>query len=308
VTAPAPAEIHATVARALAEDLRLGDVTTEALFPVPMRARAAIVAREAMILAGVAVARRVFTEVDAAIRVRRALRDGATVPAGGTVMVLEGDGRSLLAAERTALNFLQHLSGIATLTGRFCAAVKGYRARILDTRKTTPGLRALEKWAVRLGGGQNHRQSLGDGVLIKDNHLALLRAQGRGIADACRAARERGPHGLRVIVEAQTPAEVREALAGAADVILLDNMPVSMVREAAALIKGRALVEVSGGVTLRTAREFAAAGADFISIGALTHSAPAADLSLDLAPARRPARRSLRGPSPPTGSHHGRGR
>jgi nicotinate-nucleotide pyrophosphorylase (carboxylating) len=293
VTGPSPTDIHAAVAIALGEDLRLGDVTTAALFPAPIRARASIVAREAMILAGVAVARRVFAEVDASIRVLRASRDGARVPAGRRVMVLEGDGRSLLAAERTALNFLQHLSGIATLTGRFCAAVKGYRARILDTRKTTPGLRALEKWAVRLGGGLNHRQSLGDGVLIKDNHLALLRAQGRGIADACRAARERGPHGLRVIVEAQTPAEVREALAGQADVILLDNMPVAMIRQAAALIKGRALIEVSGGVTLATLREIAAAGADFISIGALTHSAPAANLSLDLAP---------------SGTRHGRAR
>jgi nicotinate-nucleotide pyrophosphorylase (carboxylating) len=197
-------------------------------------------------------------------------------------------------AERVALNFIQRLSGIATLTARFCEAIKGYPTRILDTRKTTPGLRALEKWAVRLGGGFNHRHSLGDGILIKDNHIELLKSQDKSVTDACRLAREHGPHGLRIIVEAQSLAQVRDALKGHADVILLDNMSPSQVREAVAVIKGRALVEVSGGITLESAREMAAAGADYLSIGALTHSAPAANVSMDLvaAPKSRGAARS----------------
>lgn len=303
MTAPTLPQIQAAIRRALDEDLALGDATTAALFAAPLPARAAIVAHEPLILAGAAVARAVFAEVDAALRVVRALEDGTAVRNGTTVLVVEGDGRSLLSAERVALNFLQHLSGIATLTGRFCAAVKGYRTRILDTRKTTPGLRELEKWAVRLGGGVNHRRSLGDGLLIKDNHLALLRAQGGDVTAACQLVRERGPHGLRVIVEAQTIREIREALAGKADVILLDNMTPALVREAVGLIKGRALVEVSGGVTLATVRDFAAAGAEFISIGALTHSAPAANLSMDLTAVRRSRR-----PRPALGGSRGRRR
>jgi nicotinate-nucleotide pyrophosphorylase (carboxylating) len=287
---PPHQEIRVAVSRALTEDLRAGDVTTEALFPTPVRARGAITAHQDMTLAGIAVARETFFQVDPAIRVVKTLKDGEAIASGRLVLVVEGDGRSLLMAERVALNFLQRLSGIATLTARFCGEVRGYRTRILDTRKTTPGLRALDKWAVRLGGGLNHRQSLGDGILIKDNHLALLRGQRIGLAEACRLARERGPHRFRIIAEAKTLSEVTQALQGQADVILLDNMPPALVRDAVSLIKGRAVVEVSGGVTLSTARELAAAGADFISIGALTHSAPATDLSMDLAPIRRARR------------------
>jgi nicotinate-nucleotide pyrophosphorylase (carboxylating) len=290
VTSPTPQQIRAAVRTALEEDLALGDATTSALFPGPLHARATVIAHEPVILAGITVARRVFTEVDASLKIIRASSDGTAVEKETVVMVVEGDARSLLMAERVALNFLQHLSGIATLTGRFHAAVQGYRTRILDTRKTIPGLRVLEKWAVRLGGGFNHRHSLGDGLLIKDNHLALLEAQGVGLADACRLTRERGPHGLRVIVEAQTLAQVRAALAGEAEVILLDNMTPAMVREAVGLIKGHALMEVSGGVTLETVRDLAGAGVDFISIGALTHSAPAANLSMDIGATRRSRR------------------
>ncbi|WP_447972624.1 carboxylating nicotinate-nucleotide diphosphorylase [Nitrospira sp. Kam-Ns4a] len=286
---PARAQIRAVVRAAIEEDLAQGDVTTAALFPDPAPARGTIVARQALTLAGVAVAREVFAEVDPSLRIVRALRDGTLVRKGRAVLVVEGDGRSILMAERVALNFLQRLSGIATLTSRFRAAVRGYPTRILDTRKTTPGLRALEKWAVRLGGGTNHRQSLADGILIKDNHLALLRGRGLGLTAACRLARERGPHGLRVIVECQSLEEVRAALDGAADVILLDNLSPADVRAAVGLIKGRTLVEASGRITLETARELAAAGADLLSIGALTHSAPAADLSLDLVPLRHRA-------------------
>ena len=196
-------------------------------------------------------------------------------------MVIEGNARSLLMAERVALNFLQHLSGIATLTARFCKAVRGRRVKILDTRKTTPGLRALEKWAVVLGGGHNHRHSLGDGVLIKDNHLELA---GHDVASACRRVRTHAPRSLKIEVEARTLGEVRAALDGKADIVLLDNMPVPAIKRAIKLIRHRAIVEVSGGVTLANVRKIAAAGPDRISIGALTHSAPATDLSMDIVP------------------------
>jgi len=292
---PAPYQaIRTAVRTALAEDLLLGDATTAALFPIPLHAKANIVAHQRLVVAGVTLACEVFAEVDPAIKIRKMTQDGSTVALNAMILNAEGDARSLLMAERVALNFIQRLSGIATLTARFCEAIKGYPTRILDTRKTTPGLRALEKWAVRLGGGFNHRHSLGDGILIKDNHIELLKSQDKSVTDACRLAREHGPHGLRIIVEAQSLAQVRDALKGHADVILLDNMSPSQVREAVAIIKGRALVEVSGGITLESAREMAAAGADYLSIGALTHSAPAANVSMDLvaAPKSRRAARS----------------
>jgi nicotinate-nucleotide pyrophosphorylase (carboxylating) len=290
-------KIRDAVRLALAEDVALGDATTAALFPIPVGAKGTIVAQQPLIVAGMAVAREVCAQIDPAIKIIRATDDGSKVKNNAIVLVVEGDGRSLLMAERVLLNFLQRLSGVATLTARFCQATKGYPTRILDTRKTTPGLRALEKWAVRLGGGVNHRHSLGDGMLIKDNHLALLHAQGRNVADACRLAREHGSHGLRIIVEAHSLAHVREALTGEADVILLDNMTPAQVRQAVAMIKGRALVEVSGGITLDIAGEMAAAGADYLSIGALTHSAPAANLSMDIVAAIRSgrSRKAVRG-------------
>ncbi len=285
MAAPPLRPIRDAVRLALREDLADGDATTTALFPSPIVARAHIVAEQRLVAAGIAVARAVFTAVDKRLRVVRAVRDGAQVGVGARVMTVEGDARSLLMAERTALNFLQRLSGIATLTARYCEAVRGSRVLILDTRKTTPGLRALEKWAVRLGGGANHRMSLGDGLLIKDNHLALWRASpGQGPAEACRRARRVAPRRLPLVVEAKTLQEVREALAGQPDIILLDNMKVRTIRKAVALIDGRALVEVSGGVTLDNVRAIAAAGPDRISIGALTHSAPAANVSMDLIP------------------------
>ena len=288
MSGPLLADIRSAVRRALDEDLRGGDVTTSALFPAPLHARGTIVAHESVTAAGVAAARYTFLAVNRTVKIVRSVRDGAKVERGSPVLVVEGDARSLLMAERIALNFLQRLSGIATLTAHFREAVRGYRVKILDTRKTTPGLRALEKWAVRLGGGRNHRYSLGDGVLIKDNHLAVLRTQGLGLAEACRTAREHAPHGLKIEVEAQTLQEVRHAVDGGADIILLDNMDVPSIRSAVDLIKGRALVEVSGGVSLANIREIAAAGPDFISIGALTHSAPAANLSMDIVLLSRP--------------------
>ncbi|MDR4476263.1 MAG: carboxylating nicotinate-nucleotide diphosphorylase [Nitrospira sp.] len=278
--------IRSAVQQALSEDLASGDVTTSALLPAAIQATATIVAHQPMTVAGVAVAREVFLAVDPSVRMTTPVRDGDAVKPDTPVLAIRGDVRSLLMAERVAVNFLQQLSGIATLTARFCAAVRGFPTRILDTRKTTPGLRAFEKWAVQLGGGKNHRFSLGDGVLIKDNHLAVLRATGVDVAGACRLARAGAPHGLRIEVEAKTLQEVKEALAGKADIILLDNMSPAMVRQAVALIKQRALVEVSGGMTLQTVAAMAQAGADFISVGALTHSAPAANLSMDLAVSR----------------------
>ncbi len=281
---PPLSQIRAAVRAALDEDLALGDVTTSALVPDPIHARGTILAHEPIVVAGVAAACRVFAEVDGSLLVRPLLDDGQRAEEGSTILTIEGDARSILMGERVALNFLQHLSGIATMTADFCRVLRGYGTKVLDTRKTLPGLRALEKWAVRLGGGWNHRHSLGDGLLIKDNHLAVLRAQQIGLAAACRRARERGPHGLRVIVEAHTLEDVREALEGAADVILLDNMNPESVRTAVDMIKDRALVEVSGGITLENAVQMAAAGAQTLSIGALTHSAPAANLSMDIVP------------------------
>jgi len=275
-------QLRAVVQAALAEDLAHGDVTTSALFPRSIQARAAIVAHQPITVAGVAVAREVFLAVDPSLRIVKSINDGATVKPDAEVIVIRGDVRSLLMAERVAVNFLQRLSGIATLTAKFCAAVRNTGTAVLDTRKTTPGLRALEKWAVHLGGGRNHRFSLGDGVLIKDNHLAVLRSTGIDVAGACRLARAGAPHGLRIEVEAKSLQEVKEALAGKADIILLDNMSPALVQQAVALIKKRALVEVSGGITLQTVADMAQAGVDFISVGALTHSAPAVDLSLDL--------------------------
>jgi nicotinate-nucleotide pyrophosphorylase (carboxylating) len=282
LSAPSLQTIRKAVQRALDEDLDHGDVTTSALFPRSIQARAAIVAHQPITVAGVAVAREVFLAVDPSLRIVTTINDGAAVKPGAEVIVVRGDVRSLLMAERVAVNFLQRLSGIATLTAKFCTAVRKTATAILDTRKTTPGLRALEKWAVHLGGGRNHRFSLGDGVLIKDNHLAVLRSTGIDVAGACRLARAGAPHGLRIEVEAKSLQEVKEALAGKADIILLDNMSAALVRQAVALIKKRALVEVSGGITLQTVADMAQAGVDFISVGALTHSAPAADLSLDL--------------------------
>lgn len=275
--------IREIVACALAEDLGTGDVTTQALFRTHVPASGTIVAEEpeGLALAGLAVAVEVFAQVDPSLTNTLSFADGDRVPAGAAVLTVTGDGRSILKGERVALNFLQRLSGIATLTAKFCDAVKGFKTRIIDTRKTTPGLRALEKWAVTLGGGANHRYGLADGILIKDNHLALA---GGDVARACRQARERAPHGLKIEVEVQSLDVVQAALDGGADIILLDNMKVPAIRKAVEMIKGRATIEVSGGVTLGNVREIAAAGPDLISVGALTHSAPAARFSMDIVP------------------------
>ena len=288
-TLPA-AEIRRAVRQGLEEDLAQGDATTSALFSSPVPARAEIIAQQLLVVAGMAAAVQTFLIVDPSLRLSVSKRDGDHAKNGEPLLHIEGDGRSILQAERVALNFLQHLSGIATVTQRFCQAVRGYPANILDTRKTLPGWRALQKWAVSLGGGINHRQSLSDGILIKDNHLVLLQENRRPVERACQLAHARRSSALPIIIEVESLSEVRQALAGKPDIILLDNMAPDLVRRAVALIKKQALVEVSGGITLKNVRAMAAAGADRISIGALTHSAPAATVSLVMTLAR-PSRR-----------------
>ncbi|TKB66511.1 MAG: carboxylating nicotinate-nucleotide diphosphorylase [Nitrospira sp.] len=290
---PPVADIRRAVRLALQEDLPRNDVTTEALFPAPTPARARIIAQQSLVIAGLAAAVHTFEAMDASLVLSLHRQDGERAQDGDCLLQIEGDGRSILKAERVALNFLQHLSGVATLTRQFCDAVHGYPVTILDTRKTIPGLRALQKWAVVLGGGTNHRRSLSDGVLIKDNHLVLLNQTTTPILTACRKAKANAPRGMKMIVEVESLAEVRQAIAGQADIILLDNMNPATARQAIRLIKGRALVEVSGGITLKNVRAMAAAGPDRISIGALTHSAPAATLSLVLEPRRRHQPRSF---------------
>ena len=284
-----PEHLQTTIRAALAEDLGTEDVTTNALLSLPMPAKASIIAHENLTIGGLAIVQRVFREVDTKILIETKRTDGQSARAGTVLLTATGEAKSLLRGERVALNFLQHLSGIATLTKKFCQAVQGYSTTILDTRKTIPGLRALEKWAVRLGGGRNHRLTLGEGILIKDNHLALLKSQGIRLSEVCRIAREQGPHGFRICVEAKSLDEVKKVLSGYPDIILLDNMPPAMIKNAINYIKGRALVEISGGVTLSNVQQMAATGANFISVGALTHSAPAVNISMDITP--RPKKR-----------------
>ncbi|MDH4153237.1 MAG: carboxylating nicotinate-nucleotide diphosphorylase [Nitrospira sp.] len=290
ITLPA-ADIRRAVRQGLEEDLAQGDATTTALFSAPVPAQATIIAQQPLVVAGMAAAVQTFLMVDPSLRLSISKRDGDRAKSGDPLLQIEGDGRGILQAERVALNFLQHLSGIATVTQQFCRATRGYPVKILDTRKTIPGWRTLQKWAVALGGGTNHRYSLSDGILIKDNHLALLQSHQRPVEQACRLAQRHRSSGLPIIVEVESLSEVRQALAGKPDVILLDNMTPDMVRRAVALIKKRALVEVSGGITLNNVCAMAAAGADRISIGALTHSAAAATVSLVMTSARRATRR-----------------
>jgi nicotinate-nucleotide pyrophosphorylase (carboxylating) len=275
-------QIEEIIDRALAEDLAKGDVTTEGLIPGDRQGMGLMVAKKDGILAGMNVAKQVFHRVDPELKVEILLEDGARVKPGRKVARVSGSIASILKAERTALNFLQRLSGIASETNRYVEVVKGLPVRIMDTRKTTPGLRLLEKHAVRAGGGENHRMSLGDGILIKDNHLATLRSQGLNIKEIVARARQNSPQRLPVEVEVGTVAEASEAVEAGADIVMLDNMSLEDMREAVKSIGGRALVEASGGITLENVRAVAETGVDLISIGALTHSARALDISLEL--------------------------
>jgi nicotinate-nucleotide pyrophosphorylase (carboxylating) len=273
-----PAVYRDLVRRAIAEDLGAGDITTEAIVPGDVRATGVLLAKSRCVLAGLEVAREVFDQVDATTVLECVKTDGDACESGETCARVRGRAASLLAAERTALNFLQHLSGIATLTRRFVDAAAG-RVMILDTRKSVPTLRALAKYAVRCGGGVNHRLGLHDGVLIKDNHIRVA----GGIVEAVRRARARRP-GVPIEVETQSLTDVDDALQANADVIMLDNLNDALVRHAVGRIGGRARVEISGGVTLDRLPALAALGADCVSVGALTHSAAAADLSLEIHP------------------------
>jgi nicotinate-nucleotide pyrophosphorylase (carboxylating) len=275
-------QIEEIIDRALAEDLGKDDVTTEALIPGDRQGTGFIVAEKEGVLAGMNVAKQVFHRVDPELKVEILLEDGVTVKPGSKVAKVSGSIASILKAERVALNFLQRLSGIASETNRYVEAVRGLPVRIMDTRKTTPGLRSLEKHAVKVGGGQNHRMSLGDGILIKDNHLAALRSQGLNLKQIVARARQNSPQRLPVEVEVGTVAEASEAVEAGADIIMLDNMNIEDMRKAVKSIRGRALVEASGGITLDNVRAVAETGVDLISIGALTHSARALDISLEL--------------------------
>lgn len=275
------AELHQLVSRAIDEDLGRGDLTSDTLVPPDLRATASLCARDAGVIAGLDIAALVFTIVDPTTTFEPLVRDGATVEPGQPIAHVHGAARSLLRAERVALNFVQRLSGCASLTARYIAAVRGTRARIVDTRKTTPGLRALEKYAVRMGGGRNHRRDLGDAVLIKDNHLVALAARGVTLAEALAEARDALPHTVTIEVEVDRLDQIAAALDAWVDCILLDNMSPAQLRQAVRLIDGRALTEASGGINLATIAEIAATGVDLISIGALTHSAAALDIGLD---------------------------
>lgn len=276
-----PLEIRRAVRAALAEDIGGGDVTTLAIVPAAARSVAYMNARQPLVVAGLEFARWAFRERSAKIQVTKMAGDGRRVRAGEPLLKISGSSRAILGAERVALNFVQRLSGVATLTAQFADAVRGTRARILDTRKTTPGWRRFEKFAVACGGGKNHRLGLYDMVLIKDNHLVALRGEKpNAIAAAVTRARAKFPS-LPVEVEADTLAQVAQAAAAGADIILLDNMTPSQLRAAVRIVRHRAKTEASGGVSLKTVRAIATTGVDFISIGAITHSAPAVDIGLD---------------------------
>jgi len=293
-------EIEEIVGRALAEDLGRDDVTTEALIPREQCGVAFLVVKEEGVLAGMQLATEVFRQVDPQLQVEVLLQDGARVVPGARVARVAGSVAGILKSERVALNFLQHLSGIATETARYVASAEGLPVRIVDTRKTTPGLRALQKYAVRVGGGDNHRMDLADGILIKDNHLAALRKQGLTIKEAVARARQHAPSSLREIpiesgrrgdlqsgrapleVEVRTVAEALEAVEAGADIVMLDNMSLDDMRRAVKSIGGRAVVEASGGITLHNVRAVAETGVGLISVGTLTHSVKALDISLEL--------------------------
>ena len=274
--------VKAIVERALEEDLGQGDITTDSLIPADIRGMASMVAKTTGVVAGVEVALEVFRQTDPSVATRVLLADGSSVSPGDVVAELEGSIAGILKGERVALNFVQRLSGIASATSTYVEAVQGTKAHIIDTRKTVPGLRQLEKYAVRVGGGHNHRYNLADGILIKDNHIATLRAQELGLVEIVNRARDNSPHTLRVEIEVESIEEAREALEARADVIMLDNMSTEEMRQVVSMTGGRCLLEASGGINLDTVRAVAETGVDLISVGALTHSVKAMDISLDM--------------------------
>jgi len=269
---------------ALADDISHGDITSEALIPPDLSGKASILVKEKGTLAGGEVARRVFHRIDPSLKVKLLIKDGGTVQPGDIIATISGNVISILKAERTALNFLQRLSGIASLTAQYVTETRGLKAQITDTRKTTPGLRLLEKYAVRMGGGHNHRLHLGDAILIKDNHIAALRALGMNLRDIITKAKHNVHSGLAVEIEVTNTHEALDAAKAGADIIMLDNMSAHEMRQVVKLVSGQAKIEASGGITLDNVRQAAMAGVDIISIGALTHSPQALDMSLEIEP------------------------
>jgi nicotinate-nucleotide pyrophosphorylase (carboxylating) len=272
--------ISSIIIRALEEDIGPLDITTSALIPEDLEAKGLIIAKEDLVLAGIRVAYECFRTLDPEIIFKGRFRDGDSVKTGKVIAEIKGKARTILMGERVALNFLQRLSGIATLTSKYVEKIKGTKARIVDTRKTTPGLRVLEKYAVRIGGGFNHRFGLYDAILIKDNHIALSGS----VRKALEKVKKETPHTTRIEIEAKNIKEVKDALKMGVDIIMLDNMDLETMKKAVKLINKRALIEASGNINLENVREVAKAGVDLISIGALTHSAKAVDISLELEP------------------------
>jgi nicotinate-nucleotide pyrophosphorylase (carboxylating) len=275
-------EIDRIVDIALEEDLSQGDITTEALISEDDHGRAYIFAQSEGILAGLSIACKVFQKVDRNLKVTELYSDGDRVRSGDRLAVVEGSYAGILRAERTALNFVQRLSGIATETARYVAEVSKTEAIIKDTRKTTPGMRLLEKYAVEIGGGRNHRLNLGSGIIIKDNHLAVISGRAVRIKDAVRIARDRFPEGIQIEIEVESLMQAKEALDAGADVIMMDNMGIEEMREVVKTARGSAMTEASGGINLSNVADVAETGVDFISIGAITHSAEALDISLEM--------------------------
>ena len=275
-------EVNELIDRAIQEDLNIGDATTEALVPDDLQAKAIIHSKGAGVLCGAEVGAAVFRRIDPLLEVEIVLADGSVVEKGSVILRISGSAATMLKAERTAVNFMQHLSGVATTTATYVEAVKGTGAKIIDTRKTIPGMRSLEKYAVRCGGGRNHRQNLGDGVLVKDNHIAALKRSGMSLAEVVLKAHEHASHTIKIEVEVTTIAEAEEALKAGAQLLLLDNMSNREMRNAVEINEGRALLEASGGINLTTVKEVAATGVNLISVGAITHSAQALDISMDI--------------------------
>jgi len=279
---PLDKQTEQLIEQALAEDLGRGDITTETLIPSDQQSKAIILAKAEGVIAGTEVAQQVFQKVDPELQVTILITDGTIIRPGDRIATISGKTTSILKAERVALNFLQHLSGIASETARYVEEVKGLRVRITDTRKTTPGLRTLQKYAVWIGGGKNHRMHLGDALLIKDNHILALRRQGLSLKEIIAKARQRAANKLIVEIEVKDIDEAAKAAESGADIIMLDNMSFDDMRKAVHIIERRALVEASGGITLETVKATAETGVNLISVGALTHSVKALDISLEI--------------------------
>lgn len=275
-------ELDAIIDRALAEDIAHGDITSDLLIPHDLSGRASLLVKENGVLAGINVAARTFQRVDSSLKINILVQDGTAIKKGDIAGVVSGSLTGILKGERVALNFLQRLSGIASTTARYIAETRGTSARIMDTRKTTPGLRPLEKYSVRAGGGYNHRFHLGDAVLIKDNHIVALRALGLNLPDIIAKARQTAPERMNIEIEVTSVAEAREAAQAGADIIMLDNMGIGEMSQVVEAVGGKARLEASGGITLQNVRQVALTGVDMISIGALTHSYKALDISLEM--------------------------